>query len=81
MTYISTPAQGVMPYWDSAPAPTATTPVMARPAPSRGFWRTLTRSLWRARQAQAEQEIARYIALNGGQLTDAVERDIMRVRR
>jgi|ThiBio_1000_plan_1041568.scaffolds.fasta_scaffold05161_4 hypothetical protein len=47
-------------------------------APKQGFWNKLMKSFVEARQRAAEREIARYIALNGGALTDSLEREISR---
>ena len=47
-------------------------------APRRGIWRVVFDSIWTARQRQADREIARYLAMNGGKLTDHAEREIAR---
>jgi hypothetical protein len=47
-------------------------------APKQSFWHKLMKSFVEARRLQAEREIARYISLNGGTLTDSLEREISR---
>lgn len=47
-------------------------------APSQGFFARLFASIQDARMRQAEREIARFIDLKGGRLTDDVEREIAR---
>ena len=44
----------------------------------RGFLATLFDAVWHARQRQADAEIARYLAMSGGKLTDSAEREIER---
>jgi hypothetical protein len=47
-------------------------------APKQSFWRKMMNSFIAARQEAAEREIARYIAIRGGVLTDSLEREIGR---
>ena len=47
-------------------------------APRRGIFRAIFEAIWTARQRQADAEIARYLAMSGGKLTDSAERDIAR---
>jgi hypothetical protein len=42
------------------------------------LWRSLCATLIAARQRQVEREIAVYLERHGGQLSDQLERDIMR---
>lgn len=53
-------------------SPAASTPVAAKP----GFLGRLVKSLQEARMRQAEREIARFIEVRGGRLTDTLERQI-----
>jgi hypothetical protein len=55
----------------AAVEPAATT---GRPS----FWSRLINSLAASRRASADREIATFIAANGGQLTDHLEREISR---
>ena len=59
-------------------AEAATSRGQAGAEPRRGIWGRILHSIWTSRQRQADREIARYLALNGGKLTDSVEREIMR---
>jgi hypothetical protein len=43
-----------------------------------GFWSRIAEAMTKSRQKSAEREIARFIELSGGQLTDNVEREISR---
>ncbi len=43
------------------------------------LWRMIRSALAEARQAQAEREIANYIASTGGKFTDQSEREIERI--
>lgn len=43
-----------------------------------GFFARAIAAMKLARQRQAEREIARYLALTGGNLTDEIEREIQR---
>ena len=54
---------------------TKTTDVAEKPAP-KPLLRRFLDALMESRQRAADREIARYIALNGGQLTDETERRI-----
>ena len=47
-------------------------------APRKGLLATMFDAIWTARQRQADAEIARYLAINGGRLTDGAEREIER---
>ena len=49
----------------------------AKPA-RKPFWRVFFASIAAARERRAEREVAAYIARHGGQLTDEMEREIMR---
>lgn len=46
--------------------------------PTRGLLRRLYDAMIKARQQEAEREIARYLQLSGGKLTDSIEREIER---
>jgi hypothetical protein len=48
------------------------------PATRGGFWSRVLARLVEARQRQAQAEVARYVAMNGGVLTDDLEREISR---
>ena len=50
----------------------------SRPSSTRSVLRRLYDAIIKARQAEAEREIARYLALRGGKLTDSIEREIER---
>jgi hypothetical protein len=56
----------------------ATTQTFSSDEPNRGFFHTLLAALMHSRQREADREIARYLDLNGGKLTDGVEREIER---
>ena len=45
-------------------------------APNRGFWRRFLEMVETSRMRAAECEIARFIQLNGGHMTDSMEREI-----
>ncbi len=45
-------------------------------APQKGFWGKFLETLMESRRRAAEREIARYIELNGGVLTDSIDRAI-----
>ena len=47
-------------------------------APRRGILTRVFDAIWQARQRQADAEIARYLAMSGGKLTDSTEREISR---
>jgi len=47
-----------------------------RPVRAAGIWKRFLNALMESRQRQAEREVARYIHLNGGKLTDDIERRI-----
>jgi hypothetical protein len=54
-------------------------PATAEAKPARKpFWRAVFDSIAASRERRAEREIAAYIERHGGQLTDEVEREIMR---
>ena len=54
-------------------------PAAATAKPARKpFWRAVFDSIAASRERRAEREIAAYIERHGGQLTDEVEREIMR---
>ena len=46
--------------------------------PARSVWRRLFDAMITARQIEADREIARYLELSGGKLTDNIEREIER---
>lgn len=46
--------------------------------PRTGFFKRVLAALIEARERSAEREIERYIAMNGGVLTDSIERDLSR---
>ena len=58
-------------------APEAAPAAATRTRP--GFRSRLLRALTISRQRQADAEIARYLALSGGKMTDTAEREIERV--
>jgi hypothetical protein len=54
-------------------------PATAKPKTARKpFWRAILDSVAASRERRAEREIAAYIERHGGQLTDDMEREIMR---
>jgi hypothetical protein len=53
-------------------------PAEAAPARSSSFFSRALEALKRSRMRAAEEEIARFIELRGGRLTDSVERQIER---
>jgi len=55
-----------------------TTHAFTSDEPREGFFRHLFRALVLTRQREAEREIARYFARNGGKFTDEAEREIER---
>lgn len=66
MAYVSPDARMIA---DVLSTPTAKTE-------RKSVWRNMLEALMESRRKAAEREIARYIALNGGMLTDAIDRDI-----
>ena len=80
MTYLPS-ASNAFAEFTEAMNPTRTPARVEAPAakaPKRGFWRMCYDSVWNARQRQADIEIARYLAMTGGKLTDSAEREIAR---
>ena len=73
MAYVARPSDfhGAQPY-TAAPAAPAVSPL---PAPRRRFWLRLIDRVLDARQRDAEQEVAQYLARRG-KLTDSMEREI-----
>lgn len=59
---------------NSAQTIAAADPVSARP----GFFARVLAAMMESRQRQANREIAQYLALSGGKLTDTIEREIER---
>ena len=53
-------------------------PAGGRTAAKPGIWARIVNSAARSRQRRAETEIGRFLQLNGGQLTDELEREISR---
>jgi hypothetical protein len=54
-------------------------PATAEAKPARKpIWRAVVDSIASSRERRAEREVAAYIARHGGQLTDDMEREIMR---
>ncbi len=45
-------------------------------ASRKGFWSKVLETLMESRRRAAEREIARYIELNGGVMTDSIDRQI-----
>ena len=45
-------------------------------APGRSFWGRFLEAIEASRMRAAEREIARFIQLNGGHMTDSMEREI-----
>lgn len=76
MTSMASTTKDFAPYLDAASDTRAKSRPAAPPLPS--VWRRVLNSLWASRQRQADMEIARYLSLNGGHLTDNVEREIGR---
>lgn len=54
----------------------STSAIPATSAPRRSFIARVLAAMMEARQRQAEREIAQYLAMTGGKLTDDVERTI-----
>lgn len=73
MAYVARPSD----FHTAVPVKAATLAPAASPlpAPRRPFWRRLLDRLLEARQRDAEQEIAQYMARRG-KLTDSMEREI-----
>jgi hypothetical protein len=73
MAYVARPAdfRGATPYAAASLAPVAA----PLPAPRRRFWLRMLDRLIEARQSDAEQEVAQYLARRG-KLTDSMEREI-----
>ena len=69
MTYIPSPSKDFAAYTAVETAPAVV-------APRRGLWMRIFDAIWYARQRQADAEIARYLAMNGGKLTDSMEREM-----
>lgn len=84
MTFIPSATKDFATYTPLATTPAVTTPAQAKgeaqpeDKPRRGIWRSLFAAIVRSRQRQADLEIARYLEMTGGKLTDSVERDIAR---
>lgn len=80
MTYLPSASKAFAEFSEAAPVTHGPARVEAKPAraPRRRFWKTILDSLWASRQRQADIEIARYIAMSGGKLTDGMEREISR---
>ena len=76
MTYIPSATKDFVTYVDIDADKTPA--VAATKVPRRGLWARVFDAIWTARQRQADIEIARYLALSGGKLTDSVEREISR---
>jgi hypothetical protein len=68
MAYVARPSD----FHGAAPLEAAPTPL---PTPRRRFWTRLLDRLIEARQNDAEQEVAQYLARRG-KLTDSMEREI-----
>ncbi|SEE53597.1 hypothetical protein SAMN05444161_6082 [Rhizobiales bacterium GAS191] len=51
--------------------------VAAPAVQKQGFWKRLNNAIIQSRIRQAEREIAVYLELNGGRLTDQMERRIL----
>ena len=73
MAYVARPSDfhGAAPYQDATSAPAAS----PLPIPRRRFWTRMLDRLIEARQEDAEQEVAQYLARRG-KLTDSMEREI-----
>lgn len=80
MTYLPSASKAFAEFTEAAPTVHVPARIEAEPAraPRRGFWKTILDSLWASRQRQADIEIARYLAMSGGKLTDSAEREISR---
>ena len=81
MTYLPSASKAFAEFTEAAPPAHVPARVESKPAsaPRRGFWKTVLDSLWTSRQRQADIEIARYLAMSGGKLTDSAEREIARL--
>ena len=87
MTYIPSPTKDFTAFTAAANATPASKPhalatigieAKAEAKTKRGFWAAMFDAIWSARQRQADAEIARYLAMSGGKLTDSTEREIAR---
>jgi hypothetical protein len=67
-----------MAYAPTIPAPHAAFVSATKPKSSGHFWRRLYRAMITSRQRQADREIAHYVEMMGGTLTDHTEREIER---
>lgn len=56
----------------------STSGIPATAAPRRSFFRRVLDAMVEARQRHAEREIAQYLTMTGGKLTDDIERTIER---
>lgn len=65
---------------DFAPRERVFTKTSSTPARTakRGIWRSVLDAMMASRQRQADREIARYLHLHGGKITDETEREIER---
>jgi hypothetical protein len=74
MAYVARPAdfRGAVPFKAATLAPAAAAPL---PTSRRRFWLRMLDRLIEARQSDAEQEVAQYLARRG-KLTDSMEREI-----
>ena len=73
MAYVARPSDfhGAAPYQDATSVPAAS----PLPTPRRRFWMRILNRMLDARQHDAEQEVAQYLARRG-KLTDSMEREI-----
>jgi hypothetical protein len=80
MTYLPSASKAFAEFSEVASPANLPARIETKPAraPRRGFWKTILDSLWASRQRQADIEIARYIAMSGGKMTDGMEREISR---
>ena len=80
MTYLPSASMAFAEFSEAASPANVPARIETKPAraPRRGFWKAILDSLWASRQHQADMEIARYLAMSGGKLTDSAEREISR---
>jgi hypothetical protein len=80
MTYLPSASKAFAEFTEAAPVAHVPARIEAKPAsaPRRSMWKAIFDAIWVSRQRQADIEIARYIAMSGGKLTDGMEREISR---
>jgi hypothetical protein len=63
---------------DARLAPAAFEKAAAPQGAKQGLWHKLMTAIMDSRREQAEREVARYVSLHGGVITDQIEREIGR---